>query len=79
MGIPGGSPKARRRISPAATLAIGLGLTFVGLFLVIVIFPVGPEALVTTLPVVGSGLLFLWLGGLLLGRGGRRPPSGVPR
>ncbi|MCI4368076.1 MAG: hypothetical protein L3K09_00720 [Thermoplasmata archaeon] len=46
----------------------GLALTFLGLFLVVLLFPVAPDVLLRTIPAVGAGLLCLWVGGILMGR-----------
>jgi len=53
----------------------GLLLTFAGLFLVTLLLPVGAGAIQGQLPVVAAGLLCLWVGGILLGRGSPRRPG----
>ncbi len=59
------------------TVLAGLLLSFLGLFLVTLLLPVGSGALDRAIPVVGAGLLCLWIGGILLGRGsGRRGRPG---
>ena len=71
--------EARRRRRQGTVLA-GLLLSFLGLFLVTLLLPVGTGALDHALPVVGAGLLCLWVGGILLGRGsGGRGPRGGRR
>lgn len=52
-------------------LGLGLLLTFAGLVLVAVILPTAPGSFGTILPVAAAGLVLLWVGGILLGRGGR--------
>lgn len=55
----------------------GLLLTFVGIFLLALLFPVDTGPLLRETPVIAAGLLTLWLGGILMGRAGggarRRP------
>ena len=62
--VPGRPQKSRQR-----TLALGLFLTLVGLVLVAVLLPTAPGSLGTILPVAAAGLVLLWVGGILLGRG----------
>jgi VIT1/CCC1 family predicted Fe2+/Mn2+ transporter len=67
VGLAPESDPARRRRQ--GQVVGGLFLTFAGLFLVAILFPVPSDALVRAIPVVGAGLFFLWLGGVLMGRG----------
>jgi hypothetical protein len=48
---------------------VGLLLSFIGLFLVSLLLPTGSGALDRAIPIVGVGLLSLWIGGIVLGRG----------
>jgi hypothetical protein len=50
-------------------VVIGLLLSFVGLFLLTWLLPVGSAALDRAIPIVGAGVLALWVGGILLGLG----------
>ena len=63
------SPRAAR--SRQRVLGLGLLLTLVGLVLVAVLLPTAPGRLTTVLPIAALGLVLLWTGGILLGRGGR--------
>ncbi len=69
----GGSPTPRARRGPSRTVVLGVGLllTLGGLFLLSDLLPSKPAALVHALPIAGGGILALWVGGILLGRGGR--------
>ncbi len=66
-----GPSPTRPRLSKHAAIGLGLALTFVGLFLLGALVPPNPSALERTLPVAGAGILTLWVGGVLLGRGSR--------
>lgn len=55
---------ARRR---QRYVLIGLLLTFLGIGLTGVEFPTAPAALGRLLPILGFGMLALWIGGILLG------------
>jgi hypothetical protein len=69
---PEGPPAASRRGgSRQRALGLGLLLTLVGLVLVAVLLPTAPGNLVEILPVATVGLVLLWCGGILLGRGSR--------
>lgn len=59
------------RSSRARLLALGLLFSLVGLVLVAVLLPTAPGSLSTVLPIAAAGLVLLWVGGILLGRGGR--------
>ena len=66
---PSGADAARATPRRQRLVVTGLFLTFGGLFLVVLLFPSDPHALATTLPVVAFGLLLLWAGGIMMGRG----------
>jgi hypothetical protein len=69
---PGGPSGVRRpRLSKQGYIAIGLILTLVGLFLLVLLFPTDPGALRLVLPVAAVGLVALWVGGILMGIGSR--------
>jgi hypothetical protein len=69
---PPASARARRApLSKSAKIGIGLLLTFVGLFLLSILLPTAPGRFSTILPVVGAGMLLLWLGGIWMGIGSR--------
>jgi hypothetical protein len=70
-GSPGVGGGRRPRLSRPKLLGLGLLLTLAGLFLLSDLLPTGVGALERALPVAAAGLLTLWIGGLLLGRGGR--------
>ncbi len=63
--------RARAGLSRQRALGLGLLLTLGGLVLVAVILPTAPGAFATVLPVAAAGLVLLWVGGILLGRGAR--------
>lgn len=69
----GGGPPTRRRpkLSKAAKIGLGLLLTFVGLFLLVLLFPTNPGRFATVLPVAAGGIIALWVGGILMGIGSR--------
>ncbi len=64
-------PVARPPGSRQRALGLGLLLTLVGLVLVAVLLPTAPGRLTTVLPIAALGLVLLWTGGILLGRGSR--------
>jgi hypothetical protein len=69
-----GAPAPRRRrpaLSRAAKIGLGLLLTLVGLFLLVVLFPTDPKSFTTVLPVAAAGVVALWVGGILMGIGSR--------
>ncbi|HTT72932.1 MAG TPA: hypothetical protein VMG99_02105 [Thermoplasmata archaeon] len=68
---PMGPDPHARRLSKPATIGIGLLLTFVGLFLLSILLPDNSGRWEEILPVAAAGMLFLWVGGILMGRGGR--------
>ena len=71
-GIPSpASESASPRSSRTRLLALGLLLSLLGLTLVAVLLPTAPGTLRTVLPVAAAGLVLLWGGGILLGRGSR--------
>lgn len=65
------SSSARLSVSKQRALGLGLLLTLVGLVLVAVLLPTAPGRLTTVLPIAALGLVLLWTGGILLGRGSR--------
>jgi len=64
----------RRPLSKAAKVGLGLLFTFLGLFLLSILLPTAPGKFGAILPVAGAGMLLLWVGGILMGMGGRSPP-----
>ena len=66
-------PRPRRRpsLSKRAKVGLGLLLTFVGLFLLVLLFPTNPATFSTVLPVAAAGIVALWVGGILMGIGSR--------
>ena len=50
---------------------MGLLLTLVGLFFLVLLFPTSPSDLARTLPVAAVGIVALWVGGILMGIGSR--------
>jgi hypothetical protein len=71
--IPSAAPSGLARGPGSRQRALGLGLllTLVGLVLVAVLLPTAPGNLVEILPLAAVGLVLLWCGGILLGRGRR--------
>ena len=67
------TPRPRRRptLSKPAKIGLGLLLTFVGLFLLVLLFPTNPSTFSTVLPVAAAGMVALWVGGILMGIGSR--------
>jgi len=66
-----GRPRRRPRLSKPAKIGLGLFLTFVGLFLLVLLFPTDPASFRTVLPVAAVGIVALWAGGILMGIGSR--------
>jgi hypothetical protein len=70
-----GAGPARRvrgpRLSKPAKIGLGLLLTLVGLFLLVLLFPTDPNNFSTLLPVAAVGIVALWVGGILMGVGSR--------
>ena len=64
-------PRRRPRLSKSAKIGLGLLLTFVGLFLLVLLFPTNPATFATLLPVAAVGIVALWVGGILMGIGSR--------
>ena len=71
--VPTPTEPARRRRTLSRTGRIGLGLllTLVGLFLLVILFPTDPGSFRTVLPVAAAGMVALWVGGILMGIGSR--------
>jgi hypothetical protein len=67
------TPRPRRRptLSKRAKIGLGLLLTFLGLFLLVLLFPTNPSTFSTVLPVTAAGIVALWVGGILMGSGSR--------
>ena len=61
----------RPRLSSGAKVLLGLFLTLVGLFVLGGTVPTAPGTLERAVAVTAVGALALWVGGLILGRGGR--------
>ena len=59
------------RLTKAARIGIGLLLTLVGLFLLVVLFPTSPSAISTVVPIAAAGIVAVWVGGIFLGQGSR--------
>ena len=74
MAAPSETPARRRRrptLSKPAKIGLGLLLTLVGLFLLVLLFPTSPSSFSTVLPVAAAGIVALWVGGILMGIGSR--------
>jgi hypothetical protein len=70
----GEAPRRRRHgpaLSKPAKIGLGLLLTLVGLFLLVLLFPTSPGSFATVLPVAAFGIVALWVGGILMGIGSR--------
>jgi hypothetical protein len=63
--------RGRPALSKPAKIGLGLLLTLVGLFLLVLLFPVNPGSFETELPLVAVGVVALWVGGILMGIGSR--------
>lgn len=71
--VPSARPTGRPpRLSRTAKLGIGLLLTLVGLFVLGGTIPTAPGTLERAVAVTAVGAVALWVGGILLGAGGRR-------
>jgi hypothetical protein len=71
--------REQNRLRRQLTIVIGVVFTFVGLFLIAALLPVGAPGLARAVPLAGAGVLAVWVGGILLGRGTRSraaPPIG---
>ena len=66
-----GRSRRTPRLSKSAKIGLGLLLTFVGLFLLVLLFPTNPGSFGTLLPVAAAGIVALWVGGILMGIGSR--------
>ncbi|HKS59856.1 MAG TPA: hypothetical protein VJS68_03660 [Thermoplasmata archaeon] len=73
------APAPRRRLSTPLVLTLGLGLTFAGLFLLLLLIPSSATELPKGVEIAAAGLFLLWAGGILLGRGGGRGRRGSIR
>jgi len=74
MAVEQAPPSRRSRrppLSKSAKIGLGLFLTLVGLFLLVVLFPTDPGRFSTVLPVAAAGIVALWVGGILMGVGSR--------
>jgi len=69
--VPTGGRGRRPALSKSAKIGLGLLLTLVGLFLLVVLFPTDPASFRTVLPVAAAGIVALWVGGILMGVGSR--------
>ena len=68
---PPARPRRRPTLSKSARIGLGLLLTFIGLFLLVLLFPTNPSSFGTVLPVAAAGIVALWVGGILMGIGSR--------
>lgn len=64
-------PRRRPALSKPAKIGLGLLLTLVGLFLLVILFPTDPKSFATIVPVAAAGIVALWVGGILMGIGSR--------
>jgi len=64
-------PRRRRPLSRSTKIGLGLLLTLIGLFLLVILFPTDPSTFRTVLPVAAAGMVALWVGGILMGIGSR--------
>ena len=67
-------PAGRRRrlsLSKPAKIGLGLVLTLLGLFLLVLLFPTAPGSVSTVVPAAAVGIVALWVGGILMGIGSR--------
>lgn len=65
------TPRRRPGLSRSGRIGLGLLLTLVGLFLLVILFPTSPGSFATVLPVAAAGIVALWVGGILMGIGSR--------
>ena len=63
--------RGRPRLSKSAKIGLGLLLTLIGLFLLVLLFPTDPSSFARVLPIAAVGLVALWVGGILMGIGSR--------
>ncbi len=68
---PADPPRSAPRLSKSVRIGLGLLLTLIGLFCLVVLFPTSPGALSWVLPVAAVGIVTLWAGGVLMGIGSR--------
>ncbi len=72
-GVPRPPERTARERRRQQRLGLGLLLSLLGIFLLAILFPTNPAALLALLPIGGAGMLALWVGGVLLGgRAGSR-------
>ncbi len=69
---PAATRRRGSRLSPTRKLGLGLLLTLVGLFVLGGTIPSAPGPLEMAVAVAATGIVALWLGGILLGSAGRR-------
>ena len=65
------SKPRRPRLSRSGRIGLGLLLTLVGLFLLVILFPTDPASFRSVIPVAAAGMVALWVGGILMGIGSR--------
>jgi hypothetical protein len=70
-GVGGARERRPPRVSKNTKIGLGLLLTLVGLFLLVLLFPSAPGALSSVLPIAAVGIVALWVGGILMGIGSR--------
>jgi hypothetical protein len=68
---PDRTARPRTRLSRSGKIGLGLLLTLVGLFLLVILFPTDPASFRSVLPVAAAGMVALWVGGILMGVGSR--------
>jgi len=69
---PASAPTPRKgRLGRSQKIGLGLLLTLVGLFLLSALLPTAPARLGFALGVAATGMLALWVGGILMGIGSR--------
>ncbi|HEY6239133.1 MAG TPA: hypothetical protein VIZ68_08120 [Thermoplasmata archaeon] len=66
------------RVRRQSRVVVGLLLTFLGLALALGLLPTAEGGLGWAIPLLGTALLSVWFGGILLGAG-RRPRRTRPR
>lgn len=61
-----------RRVKRQGIVVAGLFVTLAGIFLSAIALPLAPSSELRLLPIVGSGILLVWVGGIMMGRGSSR-------